>query len=71
MKLKKLYNSKFSSIPFIGIYEEDDKGRPAIVIPDFADEILETHGDLEVDDYAYLQEESCLIIKFKEELIYE
>ena len=67
MKLKELYNSKFSSVPFIGICEEDDKGRPAILILDFADEMLETHGDLEVDDYGYLQEKSCLVIKFKEE----
>lgn len=64
MTLNKLYNKNYKDVPIIGIYEKDDQGRPLGIVPDYADEILETYGDMIVIDYIYSKENNCLIVEF-------
>ena len=59
-----LFPEKFED-HFISIYESVDEA-VSISAPDFADEILETHGDLIVTDYAFSRH-GILVVRFKEE----
>lgn len=64
MKLKELYKKEFKKVQFIGVYEEDENGNPKPIYPDYADEYLETHGNMEVKDYQYSQKYDCLVVEF-------
>ena len=66
MTLQKLVEQKFKDVPFIGIYEEID-GKIQPICPEYADELLETHGEMEVKDYTYVGSKSTLVIEFKED----
>lgn len=50
---------------FIGIYEEDDNGRPLPITPDFADEIMETHADYIVKEHV-VTPQGLLVVEFAE-----
>lgn len=50
---------------FISIYESIGE-EISITSPDFADEILETHGDLIVTDYGFSRH-GVLVVRFEEE----
>lgn len=64
MTLKELYESKYSHIEFIGLWEYDENGYVKDVYPDYADEILETHGNMIVKDHTISQ--GVLIVELKE-----
>jgi len=49
----------------IGFYTEDESGNPKPIYPDFADEIIETHGDLQVKDYKYVESKKVLVIELQ------
>ena len=51
----------------IGFYEEDEKGNVKHIYPDFADEIVETHGDMLVKDYKYVESKNVLVIELDKE----
>lgn len=54
-------------VVYIGFYTEDENGNPNRVIPDYADEILETHGQCEVEDYFYAKKDKVLVVELKED----
>ena len=68
MKLKELaeevFKGKNIEIQSIGIYTEDEKGNPNPIYPEYADELLETHGELEVEDSFYSEKHQCLVVEF-------
>lgn len=70
MKLKELaeevFKSKNIETQSIGIYTEDEKGNPNPIYPEYADELLETHGELEVEDSFYSEKHQCLVVALKE-----
>ena len=63
--LKELTDRVFAGMDIreqqIGIYE--GKGKP--IYPDYADEILETHGDYVVTDYAF-SKDGILVVALTE-----
>lgn len=67
MTLKNLINTKFRRFKTdptmrIGIYD------PSIsfsIHPDYADEILETHGDKKVISYRYFKPQKTLVVEFE------
>lgn len=66
MKLKELTQQLFGDNiqdKMIGIYKGDDTK----IYPDFADEMLETHGDHNVVDYQYLEHRKILVVAFETE----
>lgn len=69
MKLKELAEEVFKGknlvTQSIGFYTEDENGKPNPVYPDYADEILETHGEWEVKDYYYSDKHQCLVVEFE------
>lgn len=62
--VKKVFKGKRIQEQFIGIYEEDEKGNPKPIYPEYADELLETHGELIVKDYKYVQNKNVLVVEF-------
>ena len=46
-KVKEMFGNDIQD-KFIGVYEEDENGEVKSIYPDFMDEMLETHGDLEI-----------------------
>ncbi len=50
---------------FIGFYEEDENGNVKPIYPDYADEIIETHGEKEVIDYRFLSDRNILVAEIK------
>ena len=65
-KVKEMFGDDIQD-KFIGIYEEDENGKVKPIYPDFMDEMLETHGDLEIDpDVYYSKEKKTLVVEFKE-----
>ena len=64
MKLKELTKQLFGDNiqdKMIGIYEGEDKK----IYPDFADEMLETHGDHNVVDYQYVESKKVLVVELE------
>lgn len=66
-KVKELFGNRVKD-KFIGIYETDENGEIKPIHPDYMDEILETHGDLQIEDTDYLEEKKILVVEFKENL---
>ena len=71
MKLKDLATKVFGEnfdvgIKEIGIWEWDEKGHIKPIEPDYADEILETHGELEVGAWKLVHAD-LLVVQFKED----
>jgi hypothetical protein len=67
MQLKELLRDLFETDTedkMIGIY----KGPYTSICPDFADEILETHGDYPVVDYHYYKDKNILIVELEMEV---
>lgn len=65
MKLKELYDKTVNAgyaIDMIGSVGRADEWKD--VIPEFADEFLETEGDREIYDFAIQKEQKILIVKF-------
>ena len=65
MTLKELVETKYPKVTFIGFYEEDENGDVKQIYPDYTDEILETHGDVEVEFVHYSKKHDCLVVKVK------
>lgn len=63
-KVKELFGNRTKD-KFIGVYEEDENGRIKPIHPDFMDEMLETHGDLEIEDSYYAKTRKTLVVVFK------
>ena len=61
MTLKELHKTKYPNAPFIGVFERPEK----FIYPDYADEVLETHGDKEVINYNYQEKKGVLIVKLE------
>ena len=67
MTLNNLYKTEYNAAPpFIGLYKTDEKGNIGPIIPDYADEILETHGDKEVIDLELQTIHRCLVVELKD-----
>ena len=62
--VKKVFKGKKIREQFIGIYEEDEKGNPKPIYPEYADELLETHGELIVENYQFVQSKNVLVVEF-------
>lgn len=62
----KVFKGKDLALETIAFYEEDENSELKRIAPDFADEILETHGQCEVEDYMYIQGNRCLLVELKE-----
>lgn len=67
MTLKELVETKYPKVTFIGFYEEDENGNVKSIYPEYADEILETHGNIEVVDHYYSKKHDCLVVSLAEE----
>jgi len=63
MTLAELHKSQFNKVPFIGIYKEID-GKAQPIYPEYADELLETHGKLEVKEYQFVASKNILVVEF-------
>ena len=66
MKLKELTNKIFGDNiddKMIGIWN----GKNGKIYPDYADEMLETHGDYNVVDYQYVESKKVLVVAFEQE----
>ena len=66
MKLKELTKQLFGDNienKMIGIWQGKDKK----IYPDFADEMLETHGDYNVVDYQYVESKKVLVVELETE----
>lgn len=67
-KVKEMFGDDIQD-KFIGVYEGDENGEVKPIYPDFMDEMLETHGDLEIDpDVYYSEKKKTLVVEFKETL---
>lgn len=67
MKLKELVQKIFGDRiedKMIGIW----KGENEKIYPDYADEMLETHGDYNVVDYQYVESKKVLVVAFEKEV---
>ncbi len=66
MTIKEVVNAVFDSESIknglVGFYEEDKNGTPKNIYPEYADEIIETHGNDLVADYVYLDNHNLLVI---------
>lgn len=60
---KKAFQGRDIKTQEIGIY----RGPGKTIYPDYADEILETHGDYEVEAYQYRENANLLIVQLKED----
>lgn len=67
MTLKELYETKYANVAFIGLYETDKNGKVVPIYPEYADEMLETHGDKIVDEHFYSAEKDVLVVILKED----
>ena len=67
-KVKEMFGNDIQD-KFIGVYEEDESGGVKPIYPEFMDEMLETHGDLEINpDVYYSEKKKTLVVEFKETL---
>ena len=64
MTLKELHKTKYPKVKFIGIYTKDSNGNVNPIYPEYADEMIETHGDKEVKDYQYSEKHKVLVVEF-------
>lgn len=65
MKLKELYDKTVNAGYAIDMIESVGRADEwKDVIPEFADEFLETEGDREIYDFAIQKEQKILIVKF-------
>lgn len=62
---KRVFEGKDIKTQYIGIYTENENGTPNKIYPDYADEILETHGKRKVTDYEYSETHQCLVVVLK------
>ena len=70
MTVREVANLTFGndlSSGFIGIYSKDESGNISPIYPDFADEYVETHGNLRVKDYRYVKPQNTLVIEIDKE----
>ena len=67
MKLQEVANKAFKGkdikLQTIGFLTFKEDGTPNTIIPDYADEILETHGQKEVKSYRYVDTHHCLVVE--------
>ena len=67
MKLKELTQQMFGNNigdKMIGVWQGKDKK----IYPDYADEMIETHGDKNVVDYQYVENKKVLVVEFEQEV---
>ena len=67
MTLKELYEQKYKNVPYIGFLEYDENGKIKKIYPDYADEILETHGERVVKNEYYSKAKHVLVVELKED----
>lgn len=68
MTLKELYDEQFSNVGFIGVCETDENDNVKPIYPEYADEFLETNGDMEVKGYCYSKKHDCLVVTSDESI---
>lgn len=66
MTLKELYEQKYKNVPYIGFLEYDENGKIKKIYPDYADEILETHGECLVKGEYFSTSQNTLIVELQE-----
>ena len=64
---KQFLDYAFCRADYFMLVYVDENGKPKQIVPDYADEILETHADCEVTDYQYVEKHQCLVVALKEE----
>lgn len=64
MTLRELYEQDYPEVMWIGVYE----GPRVKIVPDYADEYLETHGDYEVIGHAYDPIHDVLVVELNMEV---
>ena len=64
MTLKELHNTKYQKVGLIGIFDPNNPTKP--IYPDYADELIETHGDKEVTDHMYSTKKDVLVVALKD-----
>ena len=65
MTLKELYNQKYRNVAYIGFLEYDANGKIKPIFADYADEILETHGEYIVKEEYYSTQTDTLVVKLE------
>ena len=68
MTLLEVYETKYPEAKYIAVFEGKGFPDPRDLEPDYADEYLETHGDREVVDYWYSEENKLIVAQLKETL---
>ena len=68
MTLLEVYETKYPETKYIAVFEGKELPDPKNIEPDYADEYLETHGDREVVDYWYSEENKLIVAQLKETL---
>lgn len=68
MTLLEVYETKYPEAKYIAVFEGKESPDPRNIEPDYADEYLETHGDREVVDYWYSEENKLIVAQLKETL---
>ena len=65
MTLKELYEQKYKDVPYIGFLEYDENGKIKPIFADYADEILETHGEYIVKEEYYSESKDTLVVELE------
>lgn len=68
MTLLEVYETKYPEAKYIAVFEGKELPDPRNIEPDYVDEYLETHGDREVVDYWYSEENKLIVAQLKETL---
>ena len=64
MTLEELHKTKYPKVALIGIFDPNNPTKP--IYPDYADELIETHGDKEVVDHMYSDKKGVLVVALKD-----
>ena len=65
MTLKELYEQKYKDVPYIGFLEYDENRKIKPIFADYADEILETHGEYTVKGECYSTQTDTLVVELE------
>ena len=64
MTLKELHETKYPKVDMIGTFDPNNPTKP--IYPEYADELIETHGDKEVVDHTYSEKRRVLVVVLKD-----
>lgn len=64
MTLEELYKKKYPKVDMIGMFDPNSPTKP--IYPEYADELIETHGTKEVVDHMYSDKKGVLVVVLKD-----